>query len=59
MSNEVLTTVEDGVLIITLNRPEARNAANKALAEGFVATRISESPGAFVHHYRREGESTR
>jgi enoyl-CoA hydratase len=37
MSDEVLTSIEDGVLIITLNRPHARNAANKALAEGFVA----------------------
>jgi enoyl-CoA hydratase len=37
MSDEVLTSAEDGVLIITLNRPEAKNAANKALAEGVVA----------------------
>ena len=37
MSDEVLTSAEDGVLIVTLNRPEARNAANKALAEGVVA----------------------
>lgn len=31
--SEVLTEVRDGVLIVTLNRPEARNAANKALSE--------------------------
>ncbi len=37
MSDEVLTSAEDGVLTITLNRPEARNAANKALAEGVAA----------------------
>lgn len=37
MSDEVLTSAEDGVLIITLNRPKAKNAANKALAEGVVA----------------------
>jgi len=37
MSDEVLTSAEDGVLVVTLNRPEARNAANKALAEGVVA----------------------
>ncbi len=37
MSDEVLTSAEDGVLIVTLNRPEARNAANKALAEGVAA----------------------
>jgi enoyl-CoA hydratase len=35
--NEVLTEARDGVLIITLNRPEAKNAANKALAEGLAA----------------------
>jgi enoyl-CoA hydratase len=30
----VLTERRDGVLLITLNRPDARNAVNKALAEG-------------------------
>ncbi len=34
---EVLTEVRDGVIIITLNRPEAKNAANRALAEGVAA----------------------
>jgi len=37
MSDEVLTEERDGVLIVTLNRPEAKNAANKALAEGVAA----------------------
>ena len=37
MADEVLTSSEDGVLIVTLNRPEARNAANRALAEGIAA----------------------
>jgi enoyl-CoA hydratase len=37
MADEVLTSAEDGVLIVTLNRPEAKNAANKALAEGVAA----------------------
>jgi enoyl-CoA hydratase len=36
-SNEVLTEVRGGILIVTLNRPEARNAANRALAEGVAA----------------------
>jgi enoyl-CoA hydratase len=31
---EVLTEVEDGLLIVTINRPEAKNAMNKAAAEG-------------------------
>jgi enoyl-CoA hydratase len=39
--NEVLTERDEGVLVITLNRPEARNAANRALAEG-VAAAIDE-----------------
>src|SRR4051812_50042776 len=30
----VLTERRDGVLLITLNRPDARNAVNTALAEG-------------------------
>lgn len=34
---DVLTTVEDGVLIVTINRPEAKNAMTKAAAEGIAA----------------------
>jgi len=34
---EVLTVVEDGVLIVTMNRPDAKNAMNKAQAEGIAA----------------------
>ncbi|MFT4518200.1 MAG: enoyl-CoA hydratase [Halioglobus sp.] len=37
MSDEVLVDVEDGIMVVTLNRPKARNAANKALAEGVAA----------------------
>ena len=38
MSDEpVLTERRDGVLLITLNRPDARNAVNTALAEGLAA----------------------
>lgn len=37
MNDEVLTQVEDGILIVTINRPEARNAMNKAAAEGIAA----------------------
>ena len=33
----VLTERRDGVLVITLNRPDARNAVNTALAEGIAA----------------------
>ena len=36
MSEEqaVLVDVADGVMTVTLNRPKAKNAANRALAEG-------------------------
>ena len=38
MSDEpVLTERRDGVLLITLNRPDARNAVNAALAHGLAA----------------------
>jgi enoyl-CoA hydratase len=34
----VLTERRDGVLLITINRPDARNAVNRAVAEGIAAT---------------------
>ena len=34
MSDEVLVSVADGVIEVTINRPEARNAMSKAAAEG-------------------------
>ena len=34
MTQEVLTQTQDGVLVITINRPEAKNAVNRAVAEG-------------------------
>lgn len=37
MSEEVLVSTENGVMIVTINRPEARNAANRAVAEGIAA----------------------
>ncbi len=37
MSEEVLTEVRDGILIVTINRPEAKNAMNQAAAEGIAA----------------------
>ncbi len=35
--NPVLVEVADGIMVITLNRPAAKNAVNKALAEGVAA----------------------
>ena len=37
MTEEVQTREEDGVLIVTINRPEAKNAMNQAAAEGIAA----------------------
>ena len=37
MADEVLTEVGDGVAVITINRPEARNAVNGAVAQGMAA----------------------
>lgn len=34
---QVLTEIRDGVLIVTINRPEAKNAMSKAAAEGIAA----------------------
>lgn len=36
-SNPVLTTLADGILTVTINRPEAKNAIDKAVAEGIAA----------------------
>lgn len=37
MSDEVLVSVEDGVMVLTLNRPKAKNAINLAVAKGVAA----------------------
>ena len=37
MSEEVLTSEEDGILVVTINRPEAKNSMTKAAAEGIAA----------------------
>ncbi|PLW83088.1 enoyl-CoA hydratase [Kineobactrum sediminis] len=38
MSDEpVLVEIKDGIMVVTLNRPQAKNAANRALAEGVAA----------------------
>ena len=37
MSEEVLVDVADGIMTVTINRPDAKNAVNKAVAEGIGA----------------------
>jgi enoyl-CoA hydratase len=44
MTEPVLTQVDDGIAIITINRPQARNAINGAVARG-IAAAIDEFDG--------------
>jgi enoyl-CoA hydratase len=37
MTDEVLVDIDNGVMIVTINRPQAKNAMNKAAAEGIAA----------------------
>lgn len=50
MADEVLTEQQGKVLLITLNRPDARNSVNKAVAEGLGAAldRLDAEPGLSV-----------
>jgi enoyl-CoA hydratase len=45
MANAVLTEVDDGIAVITINRPEARNAVNAEVARGMAAA-VEELDGA-------------
>ncbi|MGZ4613196.1 MAG: enoyl-CoA hydratase-related protein, partial [Kineosporiaceae bacterium] len=45
MADEVLVEQRDGVQVITINRPEAKNALNKAVAER-VAAAVDELDGS-------------
>jgi enoyl-CoA hydratase len=45
MADEVLTERRDGILLITLNRPDARNAVNLPVAEG-IAAALDELDGS-------------
>ena len=46
MSEEVITQVENGILIVTINRPQARNAINRATSEkiGAAMEELDENP---------------
>ena len=47
MADEVLSEVRGRILLITLNRPDARNAVNSALAQSLLAAveRLDEDKG--------------
>jgi enoyl-CoA hydratase len=50
MSDEVVTEERDGVLIVSINRPEKRNAVNRAVAEGIAGAmeQLDERPDLSV-----------
>ncbi|MBL4865775.1 MAG: crotonase/enoyl-CoA hydratase family protein [Pseudomonadales bacterium] len=37
MTDEILVSRENGIMIVTINRPKAKNAVNKAVSEGIAA----------------------
>jgi enoyl-CoA hydratase len=45
MADAVLTEVDDGIAVITINRPEARNAVNRDVAQG-IAAAVEEFDGS-------------
>jgi enoyl-CoA hydratase len=45
MADTVLTEVDDGIAVITINRPEARNAVNRDVAQG-IAAAVEELDGS-------------
>ena len=45
MTDAVLTEVDDGIALITINRPEARNAVNGEVARG-IAAAVEEFDGS-------------
>ena len=57
MSEEstVLTDDADGVLVITINRPQAKNAVNRSVAEGVAAAldRLDNDEALRVGHRNR------
>lgn len=40
MNDTVLVSVDDGIMIVTINRPEAKNAVNAEVAQGIAAAMI-------------------
>jgi enoyl-CoA hydratase len=50
MNDDVLTQTSDGVLVVTINRPDKRNAVNRSVAQGIAAAmqRLDEQPDLAV-----------
>jgi enoyl-CoA hydratase/carnithine racemase len=57
VSQEILGRVEDGIATVTLNRPDKRNAMNRAILDGLVEwfDRLEQDPAARVVVVRAEG----
>jgi enoyl-CoA hydratase len=49
MSNPVVVTVDSGIMIVTINRPEAKNAVNREVAEGIAAAMKELDSKAEIH----------
>ena len=60
MSDEVLTEERDGVLVVTLNRPQARNAVNEVLARSVAEAmdRLDEEDVGIGHRSGQAGSRT-
>ena len=60
MANEILTEDHGRVRLITLNRPEARNAVNSALGQGPVAAiqEMDADAGITAGKYYPDGATT-
>ena len=52
MSEELIVSVEDGVMTMTMNRPEAKNAMNKSMAEAIAAADPMHAAGARSYRVR-------
>lgn len=59
MAEEILCTVKDGIAIVTMNRPEKRNAMNTALLNGLIKSfnQLETDPDVRVVVIRGEGKA--
>src|SRR5215510_4554196 len=59
MADEILCSIKDGIAIVTLNRPEKRNALNTALLDGLtnIFQRLESNPEVRAVVIRGEGKA--